>query len=89
MSRFAVISQEKREQLIADKDAKNTKRATKVAWNALQSWLQARKKAMDPATISKEDLDELLAQFILDARQQNGGLCVRILRHMQWNCQKV
>ena len=74
MSRFAVISQEKREQLIADKDAKNTKRATKVAWNALQSWLQARKKAMDPATISKEDLDQLLAQFFLEARQQNGEL---------------
>ena len=71
-SRFPVVSNEQREQIITDKDAKNTKKATKVAWNALTSWLTARKKAMDPSVISKQELDELLAQFFLEARQQNG-----------------
>ena len=71
-SRFPVVSNEQREQIITDKDAKNTKKATKVAWNALTSWLTARKKTMDPSVISKEELDELLAQFFLEARQQNG-----------------
>ena len=38
----------------------------------MTSWLTARKKAMDPSVISKEELDELLALFFLETRQQNG-----------------
>ena len=74
MSRFPVVSKEKRDQIIADKDAKNTKKATKVAWNAFSCWLNARKITMDPSLVTKEELDEILAQFFLEVRQQNGAL---------------
>ena len=61
MSRFPVITEEERAKIISDKAAKNTNKATNVAWNAFNCWLAARHIQIDPSSIPRGELDEVLA----------------------------
>ena len=75
MSRFAKISEEEEgSKIIDDKDAKETKKQTRVAMNAFNCWLAARNHTLDEQTIAPAELDALLYQFYLEVRKQDGKM---------------
>ena len=56
MARFATVSKHELEKLLADKDAENTKKATKLAVNIFTTYLREKK-------IKEPDDKESLAAF--------------------------
>ena len=68
-SRFATLSEEDLNLLLADKDAKSTKRATKSALKVFHQYLK-EKKADEPQT--KDTLANVLKLFYAEARKADG-----------------
>ena len=56
-----------------DKDAKNTKNATKVALLCLQQYALASDRSPDFDSYSREDLDKLISSFYVDVRKKDGS----------------
>ena len=50
-ARFANVSQEQGDEIIAEKDSKKTQKQTKYAMNAFNCWLAARQHVIDEKTI--------------------------------------
>ncbi|KAJ7377167.1 BTB/POZ domain-containing protein kctd1 [Desmophyllum pertusum] len=69
VSRFAKVSEVDLERLVDDKDAKNTKRATKTALTVLQQYLK-EKKLSEPQT--KDGISNVLKLFYVEARKLDG-----------------
>ena len=83
--RFSSLNGEQFQQLIIDKDAKNTKKATAFAINAFQAYLKEKNEDEQFDSMTKAKLDGVLAKFYAEARQENGTLYKRTslcsLRH--------
>ena len=71
VSRFAKVSEVDLERLVDDKDAKNTKRATKTVLRVLQQYLK-EKKVSEPQT--KDGISNVLKLFYVEARKLDGTL---------------
>ena len=69
MARFATVSKNELEKLLADKDAENTKKATKLAVNIFTTYLK-EKKIKEPD--DKESLAAVLKLFYIEARKEDG-----------------
>ena len=67
--RFASVSEADLGRLVDDKDAKNTKRATKIALRVLQQYLK-EKKVPEPQT--KHGISNVLKLFYAEARKVDG-----------------
>ena len=67
--RFASVSEADLGRLVDDKDAKNTKRATKTALRVLQQYLK-EKKVPEPQT--KDGISNVLKLFYAEARKVDG-----------------
>ena len=84
-ARFANVSQEQGDEIIAEKDSKKTQKQTKYAMNAFNCWLAARQHVIDEKTIPVGELDGLLYQFYLELRKQDGSMYakngIRGIRH--------
>ena len=69
MARFATVSKNELEKLLADKDAENTKRVAKLAVNIFTTYLK-EKKIKEPD--DKESLAAVLKLFYIEARKEDG-----------------
>ena len=69
MARFATVSKNELEKLLADKDAENTEKATKLAVNIFTTYLK-EKKIKEPD--DKESLAAVLKLFYIEARKEDG-----------------
>lgn len=67
MARFATVSKNELLKLLDDKDAENTKKATKLALNVFTKYLK-EKKMNEPD--DKDTLAEVLKIFYIEARKE-------------------
>ena len=75
MARFASVSDDDVEKLLADKFAKNTSNSTTVAWNVFSSYLREREREeIDLKTCNKNELDIILKDFYASARKTDGSM---------------
>ena len=73
MARFAELSESDLSCLLAEKDAENTKKATKVAINLFRSYLQEKGLSETEILTSKIKLATVLEKFYPEARKQDGN----------------
>ena len=73
MARFAELSENDLSCLLAEKDAENTKKATKVAMNLFRSYLQEKGLTETEILTSKIKLATVLEKFYPEARKQDGN----------------
>ena len=73
MARFAELSESDLSCLLAQKDAENTKKATKVAINLFRSYLQEKGLTETEILTSKIKLATVLEKFYPEARKQHGN----------------
>ena len=71
-SRFANVNEESYEELLKEKDAKNTQRATVVAWNAFLTYVREKGIDFDEGTVDKPHLNDILKKFYVELRKQDG-----------------
>ena len=69
MARFATVSKTEMKKRLADKDAENTKKATKLAVNIFTTYLK-EKKNKEPD--HKESLAAVLKLFYIEDRKEDG-----------------
>ena len=74
MDRFANISNEQLDQLLKDKDAKNTIKQTEMHSKTFSDYLRFKDIHIAFETVSKETLDAVLSRFWVEVRQQNGSM---------------
>ena len=72
--RFATVSQTDLAQLVENKDAKNTKRATRLARRVFNEYLKEKHES-EPKT--KEQICNALKLFYIEARQADGNSCCK------------
>ena len=71
--RFAANTEEDIAKILSEKDAENTKRATKSAVKCLQQYLLATNaETLNFDEYTAEELASVLTKFYADARKQNG-----------------
>ena len=73
MARFAELSESDLSCLLEEKDAENTKKATKVAINLFRSYLQEKRLTETEILTSKIKLATVLEKFYPEARKQDGN----------------
>ena len=73
MSRFASLSEEEIENIISDKDAKRTKKATEQSWSVLKSYCEEKQIDLNIHNITKQELNDLLKTFYVEARKADGN----------------
>ena len=74
MSRFATVSSEELSEIIENKDAKNTKKQTKHLYNILSCYIEQKRIDIDMKTATKSEINNLLVQFYVEVRKQDGDL---------------
>ena len=75
--RFVSVDEVDLKQLLLDKDSKNTKKATKVAFKIFQSYLNEKKIEINLEEISTQELNDLLKKFYVEIRKQDGTMYSR------------
>ena len=70
--RFATIDEAEFRRILEEKDAKNTRRATKGSIKVFRSYLQSRQLDDNLENFPNAVLDEYLGKFYMEARQENG-----------------
>ena len=73
MPRFAELSESDLSCLLVEKDAENTKKATKVAINLFRSYLHEKGLTETEILTSKIKLATVLEKFYPEARKQDGN----------------
>ena len=73
MSRFAVVDEQAIQDIIADKNSKNTKKATNVAWTIFADYMKEKNINIDLDIVTKVYLNELLRKFYCEVRKQDGN----------------
>ena len=63
MNRFASISAEEVEDILSNKDAKNTSKGTDFAWAILMAYLRSKQIEVNFETVSITHLDEILGRL--------------------------
>ena len=76
------------------KRSKGYAKSDKLCIEIIESWLQERKINIDTETISKTDLDQILAKFYLELRKQDGEMyaktAFRAIHHgIQWKFKEI
>ena len=71
-TRFASVTDDDIETLVANKDSKNTKKATKSAVAVFEQYLKAKKICCRFETVTPPELNDILKRFWVEARKQNG-----------------
>ena len=71
-TRFASVTDGDIETLVANKDSKNTKKATKFAVAVFEQYLKAKKICCRFETVTPPELNDILKRFWVEARKQNG-----------------
>ena len=61
-------------EIIENKDAKNTKKQTEISYNILRSYINQKKIKINVETASKQEIDDLLSQFYVEVRKGNGEM---------------
>ena len=68
MSRFPVLNEAEKENILSNRHSKNTKIGTKRAFDTFSAWLDSKNKSLDLKTCDKDDLNLTLKDFWLEAR---------------------
>ena len=71
-SRFASFDDEEFNKILEDRDAENTKRATKLAVSIFQEYLVEKGIDIDFQDVDKKTLSSVLAKFYVELRKGNG-----------------
>ncbi|CAB4003505.1 Hypothetical predicted protein, partial [Paramuricea clavata] len=74
MERFASKNDVDIESMLADKDSKSTKKATKQAVKILREYCAEKELPTEFENINKVELDNLLRHFYANARKKDGTL---------------
>ena len=73
MERFAVIDEKQIQNILDDKNCKNTKNATEASFNTLCTYLTTRKTDFNFTNINKSELNDVLRKFYAEVRKQDGS----------------
>ena len=74
MDRFATASEKDLDNLMHDKDSKNTHLSTENSWNVFTSYLRAKSLPIDVESISKVEMNDILRKFYVEVRKTTGDL---------------
>ena len=74
MSRFANVSDEELRNLVKEKDAKRTQKASDQSWRTFESYCKEKSIVFDINTVSKHELNNILKTFYLEVRKRDGQL---------------
>ena len=74
MLRFATASNTDIEEIIAGKDAENTKKVTNTLFNVLLSYCKEKDLSFVVDSISREELNNILCHFYVEVRKSDGNL---------------
>ena len=74
MSRFATVSSGELDAIIDNKDAKNTKKQTRLMFNLLLTYINQKNIEIDLCTATKAEIDSLLSHFYVEVRKADGDL---------------
>lgn len=74
MSRFPCVSEEDRRNILENVDSTNTKRSTQTSVKLLRSYLNAKEWDVQFESLPESELDELLAKFYIEARNEDGDM---------------
>ena len=77
ISRFASLNTDKFKNILKEKDALNTRKATKTAVDVLQAYLGAKKLSTNVDKIDKKAISEILGKFYLEVRKADGDFYKR------------
>ena len=72
VERFATISEEEVQELVRDRVPESTRRATDKWLRILQDYLREKGVSCDFASVSSQELAQILAELYPELRQQNG-----------------
>ena len=72
MDRFGSSTESERNRVLKEKNAPNTDNSTDVSWRVFTAYLCAKSITLNPATISKSDLNDVLKVFYVDVRKADG-----------------
>ena len=73
MERFPEVDENANQMILQNKSSSNTKRATELSFNVLNSYLQSRKINFNFTEINKKELNEILRKFYVEVRKQDGN----------------
>ena len=73
MARLTNRNEQEIENLLKEKDAKSTKKATKHSVNILREFCQEKGMEVEFEKLEKEELDNLLKTFYANARRKDGS----------------
>ena len=73
MSRFASVWEGEFNNILKEMNSVNTHRVTAVAWNIFLYYVKENKFSVDPLNISKQELNDILKLFDVEARKSDGG----------------
>ena len=76
-SRFASLNTDEFENILKEKDALNTRKATKAAVDVLQAYLVAKKLSTSVEKLDKIAISEILGKFYLEVRKADGDFYKR------------
>ena len=71
-TRFASFDDNEFDGILQDRNALNTKRATKQAANILKEYIAEKNLQLDLETVDKKTLASVLAKFYVEVRQTDG-----------------
>ena len=70
--RFADLSASDYEELLSNKDSKNTQKSTKIAANLLRDYLREKNSDINFEDLDKSSLAAILAKFYVEVRKRDG-----------------
>ena len=82
MSRFTTASEADIEQLVREKDAKLTAKATEQSWRVFQSYCNEKGILFDEKNCTKSGLNDILKSFYAEVRKPDG----KLYRKNSFNC---
>ena len=73
MARFATVEKDQYEHILSEMNSINTHKGTMVAWNQFECYMKEKGINIDPKTVSKSKLNEILKNFYVEVRKVDGG----------------
>ena len=71
-NRFATLDSDEFENILKEKDAVNTRRATKSALDVFRAYLAEKELPLNFEQLDKNRLSEILAKFYVELRKADG-----------------
>ena len=79
--RFGTVTDNDLQELLIDKDSKNTQRSTKAAFKVFTSYLAEKNINFNIYSIKSAELNEILKRFYVEIRKKDGTLYSKSLYH--------